>query len=262
MMTEITTARIESRLDALAKKLDSLIHLQHFALLGPERVIEFVHEDNVIAMHIPFALHDHIQQRIFTRRNFYEFALLAKMRQMALFDPRGVYVDIGANIGNHAVYFGKVMGARHVTCFEPQNVSYAILQKNIALNDLAGRSRLVQTLLGETAGRGAIVQHHGGRNLGATAFGASADGDFPIIALDDYCAGENITAIDFMKIDVEGMQLAVLGGARQVLGDIGPVLWVELLQQNNEFAATNDFLQLFGYRAVPLDGNNYLFSKS
>jgi FkbM family methyltransferase len=255
----LDTKGIEVRLDSVAERLQQLIQLQQFAMLGQERVIEFVYEDNIVALHIPFALTDFIQRRIFAHRTFYEEKLLRKMRQMALFDPNGAVFDIGANIGNHAVFFGKIMQARHVTCFEPQNVASRILAKNIALNSLQDRTTVVRTLLGEKSGKADILSHSG-RNLGGTSFAESQKGAFDIIALDDYCIAHRVTTIDFMKIDVEGMQLSVLTGARQVLGDLKPVLWVELIAANDEFAATQAFLQGFGYRATALDANNFMFT--
>lgn len=250
---------IEARLDALTDRLNQLIQLQHLALLGPDRVIEFVYDDNVIALHIPFAPHDHIQRVIFNRRSFYEERLLRRFRDMAILPEEAVVFDIGANIGNHAVYFAQIMRATHVTCFEPQNVAFKILRKNIALNSLGERTTLVQTLLGERTGRGGILRHTG-RNIGATAFAVNDGGAFSVVSLDDYCSTNNTNKVDFIKVDVEGMQLAVLGGARRVLGDFKPLLWVELLAANDEFEATNSFLSAFGYKATALDANNYIFS--
>lgn len=257
--TLFDTHGIESRLDVVADRLNQLIQLQHLALLGPERVIEFVYEDNLIALHIPFAPHDHIQRVIFNRRNFYEERLLRQFRQMSILRRDAVVFDIGANIGNHAVYFAQIMHAAHVTCFEPQNVAFTVLRKNIDLNGLSKRTTLVQTLLGERTGKGEILRHTG-RNIGATAFSTNDDGAFNVVSLDDYCTTHNITNVDFMKIDVEGMQLAVLAGARQLLRDLKPILWVELLAANDEFAATNSFLETFGYSATALDANNYIFT--
>lgn len=255
----LDTKGIEMRLDAVVDRLEQLIQLQHFALLGEKQVIEFVYDDNLVSLHIPFALSDFIQRRIFAHRNFYEEKLLRKMRQMALFDPTGAVFDVGANIGNHAVFFGKIMKARQITCFEPQNVASHILQKNILLNGLEDRAMVVRTLLGAKSGKGAILRQSG-RNLGATAFAETEGGAFDVIALDDYCVAKQVSVVDFMKIDVEGMQLLVLAGARQMLGDLKPVLWVELIEANHEFDATARFLKEFGYKPIALDANNFVFT--
>ena len=61
-------------------------------------------------------------------------------------------VDIGANIGDTAIYFA-LRGARHVYAFEPYPYSYNIATKNIRLNHLEDKI----TLLNEGCGKGGFV---------------------------------------------------------------------------------------------------------
>ncbi len=46
-----------------------------------------------------------------------------------------VILDVGANIGNHTVFFGKILQA-DVHSFEPQEAVRGLLRQNIAANDL------------------------------------------------------------------------------------------------------------------------------
>ena len=61
-------------------------------------------------------------------------------------------VDIGANVGDTAIYFA-LKGAKHVYAFEPYPYSYNIAMKNIKLNYLEDRI----TLLNEGCGRSGFV---------------------------------------------------------------------------------------------------------
>ena len=44
----------------------------------------------------------------------------------------------------------------------------------------------------------------------------------PVVTLDSYCKEENITEIDFIKIDVEGFEKEVFDGAPNILCKIKP----------------------------------------
>ncbi len=50
-------------------------------------------------------------------------------------------IDIGANIGDTAIYFA-LNGARHVDAYEPHPYSYGVAKKNIKLNNLGRRVSL------------------------------------------------------------------------------------------------------------------------
>lgn len=45
-----------------------------------------------------------------------------------------IVVDIGANIGNHTVFFANVCKAKKVYSFEPQEKVFEILKKNVEIN--------------------------------------------------------------------------------------------------------------------------------
>jgi hypothetical protein len=86
--------------------------------------IELVHED----------LEDCIIRFIESSRTFYELELL---EYAAACGPRGgVFIDVGANIGNHTVYFGKFL-ADFVLAIEPSPIAVRCLLRNIALNGVS-----------------------------------------------------------------------------------------------------------------------------
>jgi FkbM family methyltransferase len=247
------------QLTGLSNRITQMIHVQKFATLGPERIIDFPYDDEIIRIHVPYGLDDQIQRKIVQTSTFYEEQILTKFVKLDLLDKGATVFDVGANIGNHTLYFAKVMAAAHVTSFEPQKVSHAILLKNIEINALETVVTPVRTLVGTEDGKGALETHYGSRNLGATMFSENPQGAFDLVSLDSYAAQNAIAQIDFIKIDVEGMQDEVLAGATQVIGDMKPVLWVELREFKNEFANTNATLEKLGYRSRKIGTHEYIF---
>src|SRR5262249_13089941 len=74
---------------------------------------------------------DAIAREIRAHRAFFELDVL---EHVLLAGPRGgVYLDVGANIGNHAVYFGRYCADR-VVAIEPHPALLPILRQNLERN--------------------------------------------------------------------------------------------------------------------------------
>lgn len=145
--------------------------------------------------------------------------------------PAGAhYVDIGANVGNHAVYAAKFLAPASVVVIEPNPPAIEILRLNLLLNDLA--SRVDASLLGfglaEAEGMArAVVPPN---NLGGTGLVLdAADASIPLRRGDDLLAGRRV---DFIKIDVEGMELGVLAGLEGVIAAWRPRMFIEVHNRN------------------------------
>jgi FkbM family methyltransferase len=124
----------------------------------------------------------------------------------------GVFLDIGANIGYYALMAAR-FGAGRVLAFEPNPKVYARLCFNIAANGLENRVKPLQIALGaETATMTMIVTD---RDMGGSRI--STDGDdsgnaisVQMAPLGNVLQDERIDRVDALKIDVEGMEDAVL----------------------------------------------------
>lgn len=201
-----------------------------------------------------FAPDDLIAQEIREAQTFFEIELL---EHLAMRGPRGgVFVDVGANIGNHAVFFGKFLADR-VVCVEPHPGVVPILRHNLELNDVTTAS-VLPVAAARTEARAYIsrVKERLHKNVGGSQVQALRpdDGlevdvaplDLLLGALAPVLAGQRVTCI---KIDVEGFELDVLEGATGTLETHRPHIVVELASRDAR-AAARRFLAAYGYEDI------------
>lgn len=160
---------------------------------------------------------------------------------------RGVCLDVGANIGNHALHFSKFF--EHVVALEPNPRTYSLLACNAGLVSNVTPVNVGASDVARTAQ--ASAQRH---NVGMASVSAkSVDvGDytvpFVLVRIDDMpeIAGRDIS---FMKIDVEGHEAECIRGAAETLARCRPVVAVEVLRDtiSNGTAASLEALKAIGY---------------
>ncbi|HBH26900.1 MAG TPA: hypothetical protein DDX54_05815 [Rhodospirillaceae bacterium] len=206
--------------------------------------------------YMPNRIQDEIQRHIALRRNYYESSLLNKVNE---FVPHGgSVIDIGANIGNHTVYWAHERRAR-VLAFEPVMQTYEILIKNISVNDLEDRVHCFNCALGARYGRADIASFDP-KNIGATVIKEQKDVNIEVHTLDGVLAGQAIEHIDLIKIDVEGNEGAVLKGALHTLSSFSPTLMIEIFQENMQ--NIQHILRGAGYQKhMFLGTDTYIFRK-
>jgi len=142
--------------------------------------------------------------------------------------PDSVIADVGSNIGNHALFFDKFTSARDVILFEINPDAIDILHINQLLNRCESWSdEYLGYALGDRNDRMARIIPDPD-NLGGTQFRPAADGGFMSITADSVLASRRI---DFVKIDVEGGEMAVLAGMKETLARWRPGIFVELGDQ-------------------------------
>lgn len=247
------------KLDQLIRLMDDQVHLQRVALLDQGHILHFHGPDGVaVALSLPDAVEDYVQRVILRTRTFYEAKLLSMVQALGIVGPESTVCDVGANIGNHSVYFARIMGAARVLSYEPQPHCHATLSTNIALNGLAEQVTAYNCMIGATSGNGRLAQFNA-RNLGGARFRADEAGGVAMFALDDILTPLDRAHLDLIKIDVEGMQLEVLQGALDVLSDRSPAIWVEVLEKDPTRAETDAFLEGLGYKGERLGPSDWLY---
>lgn len=156
-----------------------------------------------------------------------------------------VFVDIGANVGNHTMFAALDMNAEHVIAFEPARKQHDILAVNIALNEVGRRVTVHKCALGDREGAGWLAKPWD-LNLGSTKLHDAQSGEYVRIAkADDLLGGQDISCI---KIDVEGHEMKVLEGLQRTIAETRPFIFVEVDDKN--MPAFEDFTRSRSYRKI------------
>lgn len=179
-------------------------------------------------------------------------------------DGRVAY-DIGANEGSHTFALRRRTGANgHVYAFEPEPASFARLTRVVALNRLANVS-VFALALGDVTGvaRMALPADGSKAEMAATldpalqsmlgSAGTEMEMEVPVMRLDDWRREMELPPPDFMKIDVEGFEVAVIEGSAETLSAARPTLFVEIHGPDAEGKTANargvlERLAPLGYR--------------
>ena len=177
-----------------------------------------------------------------------ELALLCPLLR-----PGDTVLDIGANIGAHAIPFAAAVGPTgRVHAFEPQPLLHGLLCANAALND-ATAIRPHRLAVGESAGELALPEVDWTQPNLASALSladaspapAGAEETVPVVRIDEMLSG--LKGLRLVKADVEGMELAALRGAEALIRQHRPLVYVEI-NDHPAGEATLAALRGWGYR--------------
>jgi FkbM family methyltransferase len=137
-------------------------------------------------------------------------------------------VDVGANIGCHAISYGRFNPDAAVWAFEPQNKLFEILNRNIIINKLKntiaynyglGHKDFTCTL---NSLDNVFDTSRNGHNKGGIGIGHGGE-SIKIHTLDSL----DLPGLDFMKIDVEGAEGLVIRGAENTIKKFHPTILFE-----------------------------------
>ncbi len=163
-----------------------------------------------------------------------------------LIRPGDIVLDIGANIGPHTLYFSKAVGQKGIVlAFEPQRIIFQTLCANMALNSVLN-VQCFNSAVGEIPGliTVPILDYNVDSNFGGLNLGTSESGEqVPVIPIDSL----NLPRCNFLKIDVEGMEIKVLDGARDTIQKHKPLLYVENDRKENS-SALIEYISTLGYK--------------
>ena len=180
---------------------------------------------------------DEVQRHI-VEGQFYELEQLVYHR--SLIPRHGRILDVGANIGNHTIFYALICRAELVVAVEPNKRASDLLQETIRLNAMEKSVELAAGMaLGDVEGWGVLDQqealHHNLGGVSIKAAGAEEGGRIPIRTGDAILKGRSV---DFVKIDVEGNELAVLAGLKATIDIYRPNIAVEIVEANRRQLST------------------------
>ena len=179
-----------------------------------------------------------ISDDIIKYNNFWEFKLFDKWKHY--FPKEGLMLDIGANIGSHCVQFKYHFPKLEIYAFEPFKENFDVLIQNTK------QYKDVKCFNVGLGSKTSIVHFNEGHahNSGVVRIIKNSDNPNIVISLDDL----TLPKVSFIKIDVEGHELACMQGMTRLLLDQKPLIWLE--ENNHGNHRVVPYLEKLGYKII------------
>jgi len=161
----------------------------------------------------------------------YEEESIGEMKK--LISKGQVVVDVGAQLGLMSKLFSDCVGSQgKVFSFEPTPSTYEILKETISINNLMN-VELVKKAVADKSGQTTFnISSVDASAANSLAEGGVHGNDIPIkvdlVSIDDFYNQKKLDKIDFIKIDAEGAEFAVLKGAKSVIDNCEPTILLAL----------------------------------
>ena len=179
-----------------------------------------------------------ISDDIVKHNNFWEFELFNKWQNF--FPKEGLMLDIGANIGSHCVQFKHHFPDLEIYAFEPYLENYQLLLQNTK------RYEGIKCFNVGVGSRTSIVHFSDGHKNNSGVVRVVKDSNNPNVVLAlDYLI---LPKVSFIKIDVEGHELACMQGMTNLLERDKPLIWLE--ENNHGDQRVIPYLEKLGYRIL------------
>lgn len=135
-----------------------------------------------------------------------------------------VIIDAGANCGHLSIFFSKLIGNDGIVyAFEPDNFNIKRIDNNIKLNkDSNPNIKIVDLLLWD---ENKLVDFYESGTVGSSAIwipDANKCVKKEAVRIDDWVKKNNITKLDFIKMDIEGAEIEALDGCKETIENLEP----------------------------------------
>lgn len=162
-----------------------------------------------------------------------------------------VVVEIGSHIGTYSIPIAKKLsnGRGHIYCIEADTSNFQLLEKNILSNGLSDFATSSNRLIYDEVDVEFFSSKVEG-NSGANHYLPNRCSTEKIVSttLPNHLFQKNIEKVDFLKMDVEGMEYKILDSVRDLLFVQKPILYIEISE-----------VQLERYDSFPLQIEQMLF---
>jgi FkbM family methyltransferase len=178
--------------------------------------------------------------------------------------PNGaIFFDIGANIGSLGLPIVKAKKNIKYFGFEASPGVYEYLVKNFSENGITN-FELYNKLVHKDDNQ--ILKFYQSELYGKSSLAPTYSSEFVMvnsISLDKYCEENNISRIDWMKVDVQGFEIYVFEGMSGLLRNkkVDNILfefesWAED-QAEVKIGVAKDFIESFGYELFNIKGKKW-----
>jgi FkbM family methyltransferase len=177
-----------------------------------------------------------------------------------------VAIDCGANIGIHTIEWAKAMyGWGEVIAFEAQERIFYALAGNITINNCFN-AKAIFAAVGSQNGKILVPAPNYliPASFGSLELRKKINTEFigqEISYVDKDCQEIQLITIDsmglkrldFLKIDIEGMEMEALLGAKESIAEFKPILLIEKVKSNE--SELRNFLENYDYKIVAIGMN-------
>jgi len=184
-----------------------------------------------------------------------------------LVNRNDIILDIGANIGTHSVIFSRKSKLGKVYAFEPQSLTFSILQNNILYNGLSNVIALHYAIT--TLDNHAVSMDNFsfvGKRINNGALRLSPFKNNPIIgevSLSRTIDSFNFKSVNFIKMDIQGSEVMALDGAKKTIKKSRPIMFIEIEQIHLEALGYTTIellekIRLFQYAIYRINANSFV----
>ena len=179
------------------------------------------------------------------------------------------FYDVGANIGTHTVAIAKSLGAKvKVKSFEAQRQVYYILCGNVAINGLDNVTcyyNAVSDITNNTI-MVDLPDYNLPNNFGGLELVNPVRSDNQHMTktqqemVTTVCIDQYDESVDFIKMDIEGMEHLALAGGSKVIAKHRPICFVEMYK--TDIDAVKKFFKELDYIAYQFKPDDWIFFPS
>lgn len=183
------------------------------------------------------------------------------------YNMKNTIIDCGANYGNHTVYLAKYTNCSRIFSFEPIPNIFKVLQENVVQNNIqnkvvcynSGVSKKKKSLkliskIYDTQGafwfwyEGENYKHPADMGYGHLHRKNQSVENLMVESIPLDSKIDEFGKVDFIKIDVEGMEMEVLLGAEKLIKQNKPLLYIEACNGTRDSVAK--WINENGYKKV------------
>jgi FkbM family methyltransferase len=224
----------------------------YFLLRGEIR--RRIHENAPVYPNVACYVFDNINSEIMMFGRFERTSLdvvFSKLDPSATAFKNTCAIDVGANIGNHSLYFAERFG--QVYSIEASPKTFGLLSFNV---EHSGYSNItpIQAALGETAGKRMFAEHRNfvgssgiidpsNKLSGNLSKQPGRIFEVDVKTGDSVLSHYDMLPVSLIKIDVEGFERSVLAGLKHTIEAFHPMILMEQLS-NEVQTGTSDTVEL------------------
>ena len=180
--------------------------------------------------------------------------------------PILTFYDVGANIGTHTVALAKTFGEKiRIKSFEAQRQVYYILCGNVAINGLTNVDcyNLAVSDQSDQILEIRLPDYQMPNNFGGLELIEPVRSDNQYMtktttaSVETVCLDNFDEHIDFLKMDIEGMEHVALAGAKKVIAKSRPICFVEMYKTDTD--AVKKFFKKLDYVAYAVKPDDWIF---